>query len=106
MKKGKITKVEEYAMKAMVDDGMNAEDIAQTLDRSLHFVNKYAIIKEPSVDEDVSPEPERPKSKFITKTGSGNDGIVVMTKEASESGDVKQMVPRNSSESIHKIYNG
>lgn len=83
MKKGKMSKVELSYIEN--NPNLSPEEIAKDLDRSVESVQK----KMEAIAGDTGEEtPERPRNDFrkhlVNKTGSGREGITVMTQAASE----------------------
>ena len=95
MKRTKITEIEQFAIKAVIEEGISVEEMAEKLNRTVAFLTKNCDILTSKKD-----------NKYITKTVSGKDGVTVMTKAASEEGDEVKSMVSDKSKAIHKIYNG
>ena len=84
MKRGKLSKVEEFFIKN--NEEMSVEEVASELDRSVDFVNKKR--KEFGLSVEEKPKKKKKETEFkktlVNKTEQGREGITIMTRAGSE----------------------
>lgn len=84
----KITKVQKYAINWLDSLGWDMDAIAKDLDITTKQINTV-LEKEPTPQEKVTES--KPKNLMITHTsGKQINSVAIMTKEASEVGDVSR----------------
>lgn len=87
----RLSKTQIYAINWLSSENKSPEDIAQELDLNLEQVAKALEKASPNKTSKKIKTGSEPANLMINKTsGKGNNGVTIMTKEASERNDASR----------------
>jgi len=87
MTKGKLTKVEQYAISGMSRDGLSAKEISKELGRTVQTVKKYLSNSKAEEKSEEPPKVLKAKDLVVNKTKNSKNGVSIFTRAASERSD-------------------